>query len=89
MLSLDLATPHQNKKESCAKKNRTLKFNDTIEVYFYPENKAQHGTPENSDDEEEPIQIDYPRLAEADDDEVAQELVDPTFEEMLHTYISR
>lgn len=41
LIGLDLATD-KTPQTSPTKGQRKLKFNDTVEVYYYPENKEQH-----------------------------------------------
>ena len=71
--SLDLATKLATPK----KQGRGLQFNDTVEVYYYPENKEQHEHHSESEFEEEIDDVlDGP-----------QEQTDPSFEELLCTYM--
>ena len=64
---------------------RRLQFNDTVEVYYYPENKEQHNHHDSDFDfEEENL-----ACVEAADLTEVQESADPGFEEMLQDYIKR
>ena len=64
---------------------RRLQFNDTVEVYYYPENKEQH----NHHDSD--FEFEEESLACGEDADFAevQESADPDFEEMLQDYIKR
>ena len=50
--SLDLATQTYKGRKSDGQKRR-LKFNDSIEVYYYPENKEQHDHHLNDDEDDD------------------------------------
>ena len=67
-------------------KRAKLSFNDSIEVYYYPENMEQHAHHLRYDDGNE---LDE----EADDDMISnqevQEDTDPDFEGMLLDYIKK
>mmetsp|Transcript_40326 Transcript_40326/g.52820 ORF Transcript_40326/g.52820 Transcript_40326/m.52820 type:complete len:123 (+) Transcript_40326:818-1186(+) len=89
--SLDLATRSMNQSAVGKSDGRRLQFNDSVEVYFYPENKAQHehhlrDNDDLDDDDEDFLVCEEPRLTE--DDEDVQEMADPSFEELLFNYIS-
>ena len=72
---------------------RKIKFNDTIEVYYYPENMAQHDHHKNEsdDDFEDPNDLTYEESISCNEkislDDAPQEQTDPSFEEMLFHYL--
>lgn len=81
--SLDLAT-RSNSKFISSSVPRRLQFNDTVEVYYYPENKEQHAH-HDSDYEFEDESLACSEAYDLQDE--AQECADPDFEEMLQDYI--
>lgn len=94
---LDLATRSMNKSTATHNKTkRRLQFNDSVEVYYYPENREQHDHHHHDDydedeDEEEMLRCEEPKLSsssEDDQDSMQQDMTDPPFELLLFDYIT-
>ena len=72
--------------QSQVKQRPRLQFNDTVEVYFYPENRAQHDHHLSEGDEESLLcEEEQPLTSE---EQVEQENADPSFEELLFNFIT-